>query len=153
MAIEPSKWIDASISVSQPDRSFFLIEITLNISLVRLRPRRSISMAELVLKSLTKVYLPAQPPAVHQLDLAIGDGEFVALLGPSGCGKSTTLRMVAGLESVTDGEIRVGSKLVNYVHPKDRGIGLAFENYALYPPLKVRDNLAFNLKAHGVNGK
>src|SRR4030088_2924551 len=59
--------------------------------------------------------------------------------------------MVAGLESITAGEIRVGSKLVNYVHPKDRGIGLAFENYALYPPLRVRENLAFNLKAHGVN--
>ena len=110
-------------------------------------------MAELGLKKLTKVYTPAQPPAVDQLDLAISDGEFVALLGPSGCGKSTTLRMVAGLESITDGEIRVGSKLVNYVHPKDRGVGLAFENYALYPPLKVRDNLAFNLKAHGMNGK
>ncbi|HZC36055.1 MAG TPA: ABC transporter ATP-binding protein, partial [Chthoniobacterales bacterium] len=110
-------------------------------------------MAELVLKRLTKVYTPAQPPAVDELDLAITDGEFVALLGPSGCGKSTTLRMVAGLESVTDGEIRVGSKLINRVHPKDRGVGLAFENYALYPPLKVRDNLAFNLKAHGVNGK
>jgi multiple sugar transport system ATP-binding protein len=110
-------------------------------------------MADLVLKRLTKVYTAAQPPAVDQLDLAVNDGEFVALLGPSGCGKSTTLRMVAGLESVTDGEIRVGSKLVNPVHPKDRGVGLAFENYALYPPLRVRDNLAFNLKAHGVNGK
>jgi multiple sugar transport system ATP-binding protein len=110
-------------------------------------------MAELGLKKLTKVYTPAQPPAVDQLDLAIGDGEFVALLGPSGCGKSTTLRMVAGLESITAGEIRVGSKLVNHVHPKDRGVGLAFENYALYPPLKVRDNLAFNLKAHGMNAK
>jgi multiple sugar transport system ATP-binding protein len=110
-------------------------------------------VAELVLKRLTKIYTPAQPAAVAQLDLAIDDGEFVALLGPSGCGKSTTLRMVAGLESVTDGEIRVGSKIVNHVHPKDRGVGLAFENYALYPPLKVRDNLAFNLKAHGVNGR
>ena len=110
-------------------------------------------MSELVLKKLTKVYTPAQPPAVDQLDLAIGDGEFVALLGPSGCGKSTTLRMIAGLESITAGEIRVGSKLINHVHPKDRGVGLAFENYALYPPLKVRDNLAFNLKAHGMNAK
>ena len=111
-------------------------------------------MAELGLKRVTKIYTPAQPPpAVDQLDLSINDGEFVALLGPSGCGKSTTLRMVAGLESVTDGEIRVGGKLVNHVHPKDRGVGLAFENYALYPPLKVRENLAFNLKAHGVNGK
>ena len=110
-------------------------------------------MAELGLKRVTKVYTLAQPTAVDQLDLTINDGEFVALLGPSGCGKSTTLRMVAGLESVTDGEIRVGGKLVNHVHPKDRGVGLAFENYALYPPLKVRENLAFNLKAHGVNGK
>jgi len=110
-------------------------------------------MAELALQRLTKVYAQAQLPAVDKLDLTINDGEFVALLGPSGCGKSTTLRMVAGLESVTDGEIRVGSKLVNRVHPKDRGVGLAFENYALYPPLRVRDNLAFNLKAHGVNAR
>jgi multiple sugar transport system ATP-binding protein len=110
-------------------------------------------MAELGLQRLTKVYAQAQPPAVDKLDLTVNDGEFVALLGPSGCGKSTTLRMVAGLESVTDGEIRVGSKLVNHIHPKDRGVGLAFENYALYPPLRVRDNLAFNLKAHGVNGR
>src|ERR1700722_20673909 len=110
-------------------------------------------MAELILKTLTKIYTQAQAPAVDELNLGVRDGEFIALLGPSGCGKSTTLRMVAGLESVTAGEIRVGGKLVNYVQPKDRGVGLAFENYALYPPLKVRDNLAFNLKAHGVNGK
>ena len=110
-------------------------------------------MAELILKTLTKIYTQAQAPAVDQLDLGVGDGEFIALLGPSGCGKSTTLRMVAGLESVTSGEIRVGGKLVNELHPKDRGVGLAFENYALYPPLKVRDNLAFNLRAHGLGVK
>ena len=110
-------------------------------------------MAELILKRLTKVYPQAQSPAVDQLDLAVGDGEFIALLGPSGCGKSTTLRMIAGLESVTSGEIRIGNKLVNDLHPKDRGVGLAFENYALYPPLKVRDNLAFNLRAHGLGAK
>ena len=110
-------------------------------------------MAELILKTLTKVYTQAQSPAVDQLNLGVRDGEFIALLGPSGCGKSTTLRMVAGLESVTSGEIRIGSKLVNNVHPKDRGVGLAFENYALYPPLKVRDNLAFNLRAHGLATK
>jgi multiple sugar transport system ATP-binding protein len=110
-------------------------------------------MAELILKTLTKIYTQAQAPAVDQLNLGVRDGEFIALLGPSGCGKSTTLRMVAGLESVTSGEIRVGGKLVNELHPKDRGVGLAFENYALYPPLKVRDNLAFNLRAHGLGVK
>jgi len=110
-------------------------------------------MAELILKTLTKTYTQAQPPAVDQLNLAVRDGEFTALLGPSGCGKSTTLRMIAGLESVTAGEIRVGGKVVNELHPKDRGVGLAFENYALYPPLKVRDNLAFNLRAHGLGAK
>jgi multiple sugar transport system ATP-binding protein len=110
-------------------------------------------MAELILKTLTKVYTQAEAPAVDQLNLAVRDGEFIALLGPSGCGKSTTLRMVAGLESVTAGEIRIGNKLVNELHPKDRGVGLAFENYALYPPLKVRDNLAFNLRAHGLGAK
>src|ERR1700758_1504224 len=110
-------------------------------------------MAELILKTLTKVYTQAKAPAFDELNLAVRDGEFIALLGPSGCGKSTTLRMVAGLESVTAGEIRIGNKLVNELHPKDRGVGLAFENYALYPPLKVRDNLAFNLRAHGLAAK
>jgi len=110
-------------------------------------------MAELTLRKLTKIYSTGAAPAVDDLNLEIRDGEFIALLGPSGCGKSTTLRMVAGLETVTSGEIVVGKKIVNQTHPKDRGIGLAFENYALYPPLKVRDNLAFNLKAHGVSGQ
>jgi len=110
-------------------------------------------MAELILRKLTKVYNSGTPPAVADLSLEIRDGEFIALLGPSGCGKSTTLRMVAGLETVTSGEIVIGTKLVNQTHPKARGVGLAFENYALYPPLKVRDNLAFNLKAHGVGSK
>src|SRR6201994_2891623 len=108
-------------------------------------------MAELTLRNLTKIYNAGTPAAVANLNLEIHDGEFIALLGPSGCGKSTTLRMVAGLETITSGEIVVGKKVVNQTHPKDRGVGLAFENYALYPPLKVRDNLAFNLKAHGVS--
>ncbi|HEY5744369.1 MAG TPA: ABC transporter ATP-binding protein [Terrimicrobiaceae bacterium] len=107
-------------------------------------------MAELVYKKLVKQYRPDLPPALDRLDLSIRDGEFIALLGPSGCGKSTTLRMTAGLESVSDGQIVIGGKVVNNTHPKDRGIGLAFENYALYPPLKIRDNLAFNLRAHKV---
>ena len=107
-------------------------------------------MAELLYRKLVKQYRPDLPPALDRLDLNIRDGEFIALLGPSGCGKSTTLRMTAGLETVSDGQIVIGGKVVNNTHPKDRGIGLAFENYALYPPLKIRDNLAFNLKAHGV---
>jgi multiple sugar transport system ATP-binding protein len=108
-------------------------------------------MAELTLRNLTKIYNAGTPAAVADLNLEIRDGEFIALLGPSGCGKSTTLRMVAGLETVTSGEIIIGKKVVNQTHPKDRGVGLAFENYALYPPLRVQDNLAFNLKAHGIS--
>lgn len=110
-------------------------------------------MAELVLRKVVKQYSPTTPRAVDNLNLEMRDGEFIALLGPSGCGKSTTLRMLAGLETITEGEMLIGGKVINNVHPKDRGIGLAFENYALYPPLKVRENLAFNLKAHGVNVK
>jgi multiple sugar transport system ATP-binding protein len=108
-------------------------------------------MAELTLKRVVKQYSPTTPRAVDNLNLEMRDGEFIALLGPSGCGKSTTLRMVAGLETITEGEMLIGGKVINNTHPKDRGIGLAFENYALYPPLKVRENLAFNLKAHGVS--
>jgi multiple sugar transport system ATP-binding protein len=110
-------------------------------------------MAELTLRKVVKQYSPTTPRAVDNLNLEMRDGEFIALLGPSGCGKSTTLRMVAGLETITEGEMLIGGKVINNTHPKDRGIGLAFENYALYPPLKVRENLAFNLKAHGVSPK
>ena len=89
--------------------------------------------------------------AVKDLTLSAEQGEFVAFLGPSGCGKTTTLRMIAGLEDITKGEIYVGDKLVNNLHPKDRGIGLAFEDYAMYPPLTVYDNIAFNMKAKKVS--
>ena len=107
-------------------------------------------MAELTFRNVVKQYSPTTPRAVDNVSLEVKDGEFMALLGPSGCGKSTSLRMIAGLESVTGGDIVIGGKVVNDVHPKDRGVGLAFENYALYPPLKIRDNLAFNLRAHGI---
>lgn len=107
-------------------------------------------MAELTFRDVVKEYVPGQPKAVDHVSLEVRDGEFIALLGPSGCGKSTSLRMIAGLEDITAGEIVIGGKVVNNVHPKDRGVGLAFENYALYPPLKIRDNLAFNLRARGV---
>lgn len=89
--------------------------------------------------------------AVNNLSLVCEPGEFLALLGPSGCGKTTTLRMTAGLETITKGEIYLGDKLINHLHPKDRHIGLAFEDYAMYPPLTVYNNIAFNLKAKGVD--
>ncbi len=88
--------------------------------------------------------------AVNDFSLHCQDGEFVGILGPSGCGKTTSLRMVAGLEEVTRGEIRIGDRVVNNLHPKDRDIGLAFEDYALYPPLNVFENIAFNLRARKV---
>ena len=85
--------------------------------------------------------------AVKGISYTCKDGEFIGILGPSGCGKSTTLRMIAGLETITDGEMYIGDVLINTLHPKDRNIGLAFEDYALYPPLSVYDNLAFNMRA------
>ena len=88
--------------------------------------------------------------AVNDLSFETADGEFIGILGPSGCGKSTTLRMIAGLEKITDGDIYIGDVRINDLHPKDRNIGLAFEDYALYPPLTVYDNLAFNLRARKI---
>ncbi|HET8656343.1 MAG TPA: sn-glycerol-3-phosphate ABC transporter ATP-binding protein UgpC [Longimicrobiaceae bacterium] len=101
-------------------------------------------MAEIVLDGVTKHY-PGGAVAVHRMDLAVADGEFVILVGPSGCGKSTTLNMIAGLEEITRGELRIGGRVVNGVPPKDRDIAMVFQNYALYPHLSVRENLAFPL--------
>ena len=84
--------------------------------------------------------------AVQEFNLEIADKEFIVLVGPSGCGKSTTLRMIAGLEEITDGELYIGDRLVNDVPPKDRDIAMAFQNYALYPHMTVYDNMAFALK-------
>ena len=89
--------------------------------------------------------------AVKDLHLECEQGEFLALLGPSGCGKTTTLRMIAGLEEITQGDIYIGGTRVNDLEPKDRHIGLAFEDYAMYPPLTVYNNIAFNLRAKGVD--
>lgn len=102
-------------------------------------------MAQIVLDQVTKRYASG-PAAVNQLDLAIQDGEFMVFVGPSGCGKSTALRMIAGLEAISDGEIRIGDKVVNDMPPKDRDIAMVFQNYALYPHMSVRDNMAFGLK-------
>ena len=101
-------------------------------------------MAEVVLEGVTKVY-PGDVKAVDNIDLTINDREFVVLVGPSGCGKSTTLRMVAGLEDITGGTIRIGQRVVNEVAPKDRNIAMVFQNYALYPHMSVYKNMAFGL--------
>ncbi|MGL5950172.1 MAG: ABC transporter ATP-binding protein [Cetobacterium sp.] len=102
-------------------------------------------MAEVILKQVEKQY-PNGFKAVHGIDLEIRDGEFMVFVGPSGCAKSTTLRMIAGLEDITGGEIYIGDKLVNDLPPKDRGIAMVFQNYALYPHMTVYDNMAFGLK-------
>jgi multiple sugar transport system ATP-binding protein len=102
-------------------------------------------MAQIALSKVEKKY-PSGFHAVKSLDLTINDGQFLVLLGPSGCGKSTTLRMIAGLEDVTDGTIAIGDQVVNDVHPKDRDIAMVFQNYALYPHMSVYDNMAFALK-------
>ncbi|MGD8452510.1 MAG: ATP-binding cassette domain-containing protein [Phycisphaerae bacterium] len=101
-------------------------------------------MAEVVLEQVSKVY-PGDVRAVDNIDLTIQDREFLVLVGPSGCGKSTTLRMVAGLEDITSGVIRIGGRVVNDVAPKDRDIAMVFQNYALYPHMSVYRNMAFGL--------
>ena len=105
-------------------------------------------MATVTIRDLHKRY-PEGFHAVRGISLDIADGEFLVLVGPSGCGKSTTLRMVAGLEEMTSGEIRIGDRRVNDVAPGDRDIAMVFQNYALYPHLSVRDNMAFGLTMRG----
>jgi multiple sugar transport system ATP-binding protein len=102
-------------------------------------------LAQIVLDRVTKRY-SSGAPAVNELDLAIKDGEFMVFVGPSGCGKSTALRMIAGLEAISEGEVRIGDRVVNDMPPKDRDIAMVFQNYALYPHMTVRDNMAFGLK-------
>ena len=133
----------------------------------RLQSRR---MAKVILKDLKKVYPNTEKKkkpkkgeeaaekksklqttdegvvAVQQFSLEIADQEFIVLVGPSGCGKSTTLRMIAGLEDITSGELWIGDKLMNDVEPKDRDIAMVFQNYALYPHMTVYENMAFSLK-------
>src|SRR5205814_8938874 len=99
-------------------------------------------MAELEFSHVSKVY-GGDTPAVRDLNLKVGEGEFVVLVGPSGCGKTTALRMVAGLEEITHGEIRIGDRVVNELAPRDRDIAMVFQNYALYPHKTVYHNLAF----------
>jgi multiple sugar transport system ATP-binding protein len=106
-------------------------------------------MAQITLNDVTKRY-PDGTEAVKHMDLDIGDGEFMILVGPSGCGKSTALRMIAGLEDISDGELRIGEEVVNDRAPKDRDIAMVFQNYALYPHMTVRENMGFALKLRKV---
>ncbi|MBZ0251506.1 MAG: sn-glycerol-3-phosphate import ATP-binding protein UgpC [Burkholderiales bacterium] len=101
-------------------------------------------MAEIILQGVTKSF--GKTEVIHPTDIGIDDGEFVVMVGPSGCGKSTILRMIAGLETTTAGEIRIAGKRVNEVEPKDRNIAMVFQNYALYPHMSVYDNMAYGLK-------
>ena len=102
-------------------------------------------MGAIDIKSAGKIY-PNGTRALEDVSITINDGEFVVLVGPSGCGKTTLLRMVAGLEDITEGEIAIGDKTVNEVAPKDRDIAMVFQNYALYPHMSVFENMAFSLK-------
>jgi multiple sugar transport system ATP-binding protein len=102
-------------------------------------------MASVELQNIEKVYDNGFH-AVHNLNLSIEDGEFLVLVGPSGCGKTTALRMVAGLEDITSGELRIGDRRVNEVPPKDRDIAMVFQSYALYPHMTVAENIGFGLK-------
>jgi len=107
-------------------------------------------MAEIKLENVTKRF-PDGYEAVRDMSLDIKDGEFMILVGPSGCGKSTALRMIAGLEDITDGELKIGGDVVNDRAPKDRDIAMVFQNYALYPHMSVRDNMGFALRLRGID--
>ena len=102
-------------------------------------------MADLTLRALTKAYGTTE--VLHGIDLDVADGEFVVFVGPSGCGKSTTLRMIAGLEEVTSGEVSIGGRVVNNLEPKERDIAMVFQNYAIYPHMSVKKNIAFGLRS------
>ena len=108
-------------------------------------------MSNVILKNLTKIY--DKKVIIDNVNLEIKDKEFIVLVGASGCGKSTILRMIAGLENITSGEILIGDKLVNDIQPKDRDIAFVFQSYALYPHMTVRENIAFGLKMRKVDKK
>jgi sn-glycerol 3-phosphate transport system ATP-binding protein len=107
-------------------------------------------MAAVTLSNVRKIY-PGDIEAVKGVSLAVPDGSFTVLLGPSGCGKSTLLRMIAGLETITAGEISIGGRVVNLIEPADRDIAMVFQNYALYPHMSVYDNMAYGLRNRGVD--
>ncbi len=106
-------------------------------------------MAQITLDGVSKIY-PDGTRAVNSIDLDIADGEFMVFVGPSGCGKTTALRMVAGLEDISEGVLRIGERVVNHVPSRDRDIAMVFQSYALYPHLSVYENIAFGLRLRGM---
>ena len=108
-------------------------------------------MATLTLQNLKKSYGDLQ--VIHGIDVDIANGEFIVIVGPSGCGKSSLLRMIAGLEEVSSGDIKINNRSVNHLEPKRRNIAMVFQNYALYPHMNVYDNMAYALKLKGVKKK
>jgi len=108
-------------------------------------------MAAVDIRGVRKTYPSQSVEAIKGVDVHVADGEFLVMLGPSGCGKSTLLRMVAGLESITSGEIAIGGRVVNKLEPKDRDIAMVFQNYALYPHMSVYDNIAYGLRIRGLS--
>lgn len=107
-------------------------------------------MATLSFKEVKKTY-PGNVAVIHGLSAEVTDGEFIVIVGPSGCGKSTLMRMVAGLESVTEGDICIDGKVVNTLEPAERDIAMVFQNYALYPHMSVYENMAYGLKIRGLS--
>ena len=107
-------------------------------------------MGSLSCRHIFKYYKGEHRPAVNDFNLNVSDGEFIVLVGPSGCGKSTMLRMIAGLETISDGDLYIADRYVNYVSPKNRDISMVFQNYALYPNLSVYENMALGLKLRKV---
>src|SRR5260370_14110394 len=106
-------------------------------------------MASVTLLNVTKTY-PSGFEAIKGISLEVGDGQFCVLVGPSGCGKSTLLRMVAGLETITGGDIDIGGRIVNQIEPADRDIAMGFQNYPLYPHMSVYNNMAYSLRTRGM---
>src|SRR6202166_2245753 len=106
-------------------------------------------MASVTLRNVTKIY-PSGFEAIKSIGLEVGDGQLCVLVGPSGCGKSTLLRMVAGLETVTAGEIDIGGRVVNQIEPAERDIAMVFQNYALYPHMSVYNNMAYCLRTRSI---
>src|SRR5881227_2692381 len=123
--------------------------LSISITWRRLPEGGRLEVAAVAFEGVSKVY-PDGTRAVNHVDLGIGDGEFMVLVGPSGCGKTTALRMVAGLEEISEGVLKIGDRIVNQVPSRDRDIAMVFQSYALYPHLSVYDNIAFGLRLKSV---